>query len=224
MAVPALPRSHSARIGRRRGRPALGIGRAAAAGAALAVVGLAGCGSTAPATGVTRIDGAVVVAYKPCPESTAGLRRVTLTGSADPDRPVWSATLAADGTAALELPVRPRFPGYEIVDRRRPGGLDPTQTYSFDATATDGSSWGGPDVRPGRLRDGRVRVGGQDLPFEEWIERPASCPRVGLVGAIGTGMVVAAVAGGALLGLRGLIGRLGGRARPDDPDLEPTVR
>jgi len=178
---------------------------------------LAGCSSQAPATGVTRIDRAVVVAYKPCGDPGQGLRRVALYGSDDVDRAVWVARYSdRRQPAVLDLPVVKRYPGYTVTDRRPGGQLDPGQRYSFEATSTDGTEWGGPDFELDDLHQGKVRVAGQELVFTDWIDEPVTCPKVGFGGALLTGLVVAAVAGGALLGLRWLT--RGRRAMdPTDP-------
>ena len=184
----------------------------------LVLVGLtapAGCSSDAPAAGVTRIDRSVVVAYKPCPGDDAAIGRLELYGSDDPDVPVWTAAHLTGEVAVLELPVVPRFPGYEITDDRPGGRLDPDQRYSFEATATDGSQWGGPGFSPDDLEQGTVRVAGQELEFAEWIDRPSACPAFSFLDALLTGLVVASVAGGALLVLRRLTRR--GRVGPTDP-------
>jgi hypothetical protein len=178
-----------------------------------AAIGLASCSSQAPSTGVTRIDRAVVVAYKPCGDTgDAGIGRLDLYGSDDPEKPVWSAVHAKGQPAALDLPVVARYPGYRITDRRPGGRLDAGQKYSFDATAIDGTAWGGPGFRTGALRQGRVTVAGQDLAFAEWVDAPTTCPNVTFGGALLTGLVVAAVAGVFLVGLRQVTAR--GRRAP----------
>lgn len=179
---------------------------------ALTPVLAAGCSSTAPSTGVTRIDRAVVVAYKPC-EGSEAIGRLELYGSDDPTRPVWTAVHVAGDPAALDLPVIPQYPGYTITDDRPDGELDPDQRYSFEATGTEGTEWGGPGFRVGDLVQGRVRVAGQDLAFRDWVDSPASCPEVGLAGALLTGGVMAGIAGGALVLFR-LLTRRGRRAAP----------
>ncbi|MCU1498904.1 MAG: hypothetical protein JWM47_2857 [Acidimicrobiales bacterium] len=185
--------------------------------AGLCALVLAGCASQAPATGVTRIDRSVVVAYKPCDDDAGlGLARVALYGSDDVDRPVWLARHTdRRQPAVLELPVVERYPGYTVTDRRTDGQFDPDQRYSFEATATDGTEWGGPGFRVGDLDQGKVRVAGQELDFVDWVDQPASCPEVTFVDALLTGLVVAAVAGSALLVLRRLTRR--GRRGPTDP-------
>lgn len=192
------------------------------ASAALLAVVLAACGSKAPAVGVARIGRVVEVAYKPCdPRSAhAGIARVELFGSDNPETPVWTARHRSGGPAVLELPVVGRFPGYAITDRRSGERFDPDQRYSFEATALDGTEWGGPGFRYRDLRSGRVQVAGQDLDFTEWVDAPASCPNVGFGGALLTGLVVAAVAGGALIGARGL--RRLFRREHEEPEPEPS--
>ncbi|QXC61445.1 hypothetical protein KSP35_00920 [Aquihabitans sp. G128] len=181
---------------------------------AVAALGLAGCSSRAPATGVTRVDRAVVVAYKPCQDDAGlGIRRLALYGSDDVDHPVWEARYV-DRTqpAVLDLPVVERYPGYRITDRRPGGALDEDQRYSFEATATDGTEWGGPGFKVQDLRQGRVQVAGQELEFATWVDSPTPCPKVTFVDALLTGLVVAAVAGSALLLVRRLTRR--GRRAP----------
>jgi hypothetical protein len=182
-------------------------------GLAVASVGLVSCSSKAPTAGVTRIDRAVVVAYKPCGETgDAGIGRLDLYGSDDPETPIWSAVHTDGQPTALDLPVIARYPGYRITDHRPGGTLDDRQRYSFEATAIDGTEWGGPGFRPGALRQGRVTVAGQDLAFAEWVDAPVTCPNVTFAGALLTGLVVAAVAGVFLLALRQITAR--GRRAP----------
>ena len=186
---------------------------------ATATATLAGCGTKAPSTGIARVDHRTVVAFKPCEHAEdAGIGRIDLYGSDDPDNPIWTAIHVDGQPTSLELPVAGRYPGYEITDRRPGNHLDRIQTYSFEAVAVDGTAWGGPSFRVSDLRPGHVRVAGQDLKFAEWIGAPASCPNVSFLGALLTGLVVAAVAGGALLGARGLrnLSRRGRRAPSPD--------
>ncbi|CAN5686793.1 hypothetical protein BH10ACT1_BH10ACT1_01840 [soil metagenome] len=214
---------HHGAVRRRGWRNTSGRQGAAALASALLALGLAGCASEAPATGVTRVDRAVVVAYKPCEDDAGlGIRRLALYGSDDVDRPVWLARYTdRQQPAVLDLPVVERYPGYTISDRRTGGQLDPNQRYSFEATATDGTEWGGPGFRVGDLEQGKVRVAGQELAFVEWVDSPTACPKVGFVGALLTGGVVATVAGLALLGLRRVTRR--GRVGPTDPDAPLPV-
>ncbi|HEX2574972.1 MAG TPA: hypothetical protein VHK88_01400 [Aquihabitans sp.] len=180
---------------------------------------LTACSSTAPAAGVTRIDRAVVVAYKPCPGDDAAIGRIELYGSDDPETPVWVAAHRSGEVAVLDLPVVPRYPGYDITDDRPGGRLDPGQRYSFEATATDSTGWGGPGFSVDDLEQGRVRVAGQELAFAEWVDSPTSCPRLTFVDALLTGLVVAAVAGAGLLLLR----RVTRRGRPSDAGVPGPV-
>lgn len=176
---------------------------------------LAGCGSQAPATGVARVDRHTIAAYKPCGDPDGqGIGRIDLYGSDDPDRPIWTAIHTDGHPAALQVPVTHRFPGYAITDRRPDGHLDRLQVYSFEAVSLDGKGWGGPSFRTTDLVAGKVRVGGRQVTYRTWIAAPQSCPRIGLGGALLTGLVVAGVAGGLLVGLRGLRGlsRRGRRA------------
>lgn len=182
---------------------------------AVGLTALTGCSSDAPAAGVTRIDRSVVVAFKPCPGDDAAIGRLELYGSDDPEAPVWTAAHLTGEVAVLELPIVPRFPGYDITDDRPSGELDPAQRYSFEATATDGIEWGGPGFAPDDLEQGTVRVAGQELEFADWIDRPATCPQFSFFDALLTGLVVAAVAGSALLVLRRITRR--GRVGPTDP-------
>lgn len=187
-------------MGRSSGESGPGWRTPAAVGVAVLVVALGSCSSTAPSTGVTRIDQAVVVAYKPC-EGTEAIDRLALYGSDDPTTPVWTAEHVAGEPASQELPVSPtpRYPGYVITDDRPGGELDGDVRYSFEATGTEGTEWGGPGFRVGDLEQGRVRVAGQDLAYRDWVDSPASCPEVGVGGALLTGGVMAGIAGGALL-------------------------
>lgn len=176
------------------------------------------CASTAPSAGVTRIDQAVVVAYKPCPDDRAAIGSISLFGSDDPDTPVWRATLQPDGIAVTDLPVRARYPGYDIVDRRVDEQLDPSQRYSFEATATDDTEWGGPGFAADDLRQGEVRVAGQILEFRDWVDSPTSCPRFTSVDAASTALVVAGVVSLLLVGLRLVTRRFRrGATDPTDP-------
>lgn len=193
--------------------------RSLLAGLGLGVVALAlaACSNDAPATGVTRIDQAVVVAYKPCPGNDAAIEQLALYGSDDPDVPVWEAQRQTEGIAVLDMPVRQRYPGYDIIDRRTDETLDPLQRYSFEATATDGAEWGGPGFFPDELVQGQVRIAGEELAFREWVDSPTACPEFGLFDAALTGLVVAVVAGVFLIPLRILTSRAG-RTDPDPND------
>jgi hypothetical protein len=178
---------------------------AAVVAAAVVVAALGGCASKAPATGVARVDRAVVLAYKPCGDAgKAGIGRIDIYGSADPERSVWTAVHLDDQPSTLDLPVVHRYPGYDINDRREGNHFDLEQTYSVEAVAIDGTAWGGPGFKVTDLRHGQIRVAGRYLPFTKWVDQPAECPNVTFLGALLTGLFVAAIAGGALLGARGI--------------------
>jgi hypothetical protein len=178
---------------------------AALVAAAVTVASLGGCASKAPATGVARVDRAVVLAYKPCGDAgDAGIGRLDIFGSADPERSVWSAVHVDGQPATLDLPVVHRYPGYDIEDRRPRNHFDVAQTYSVEAVALDGTEWGGPGFKVTDLRRGQIRVAGRYLPFARWVDEPATCPDVTFGGALLTGLFVAAIAGGTLVAARGI--------------------
>lgn len=183
-------------------------------------LGLAGCSNNAPPRGATQIGQTVVVAYKPCPGNEAAIEQLALYGSNDPDVAVWEAQRQPDGIAVLDMPVRARYPGYDIIDRRRSETLDPLQRYSFEATATDDTEWGGPGFSVDELAQGKVRIAGEELAFREWVDSPTACPKLGVFDAVLTGFVVAGVAALFLLVLR-IFTR---RARRTDPDSDDPLR
>jgi hypothetical protein len=184
------------------------------------LVAMAGCAAKAPSAGVARVDRAVVVAFKPCDgdREDAGLGRIDIFGSDDPERSVWSAVHIDGQPATLDIPIVDQYPGYDIKDRRPDDELDEDQTYSVEAVALDGTEWGGPGFRVGDLRAGKIRVAGQYLDFAEWVDEPASCPNVTFVGALLTGLVVAALAGGTLVAARGIRRAVRGGRRAPSPD------
>lgn len=186
-------------------------------GLGLAILGLASCSSDAPASGVTQIDTAVVVAYKPCPGSDAAIEQLALYRADDPEHPIWEAQRQAGGNAVLDMPIRARYPGYDIIDRRTDELLDPRQRYSFAATATDGTEWGGPGFSPDELVQGKVRIADEELAFRDWVDSPRTCSSFGLFDALLTGLVVAGVAGLLLIALRVLTRRVH-RADPGPND------
>lgn len=178
----------------------------------LAVLGLTGCSSDATASGVTQIDTAVVVAYKPCPGSDAAIEQLALYSRDDPEMAIWEAQRQVGGIAVLDMPIRARYPGYDIIDRRTDEILDPRQRYSFTATATDGTEWGGPGFSPDDLVQGRVRIADEDLAFRDWVDSPRTCSSFGPFAAVLTGLVVTGGAGLCLIALRILTRRV---PRPD---------
>ncbi|MCU1455642.1 MAG: hypothetical protein JWN46_3788 [Acidimicrobiales bacterium] len=175
-------------------------------------LGLAGCGTDAPTAAVTRAGGRVVVRYKPC-HAGPRLDRLDLYGSDDPATPVWSARRRPGTAGTLELAVAPVVPGYQIVDRLGAAGPRAGVRYSFDAHSTDGTAWGGPDVRPERLAEGQVTVAGQHLAYRDWAARPATCPHVNLATAALAGLAVAGAAGLLMVVVRRPLRALAGRGR-----------
>lgn len=198
------------RASRRRRGAHWRLGGAATIAGALAIavglVALAGCGPKAPSVGIARVDKTTVIAFKPCggDRKHAGIGRMDVYGSDQPDKAVWSAVHIDGQPATLDLPIVRRYPGYDIVDERPDNHLDRNQRYSVEAVAVDGTAWGGPGFRPGDVASGRVRVAGRVLRFSDWVDEPASCPNVTLLGALLTGIVVAAVAGGSMIAARGV--------------------
>ncbi|MCU1353427.1 MAG: hypothetical protein JWM05_2636 [Acidimicrobiales bacterium] len=176
--------------------------RSAVLAAILASAALAGCATDAPTAAVTLRQGRVVVRYKPC-RASERLAGLDLYGADAPDRPVWSARLRPHARPLLEVTVGASVPGYRVTDRLGARGPQPGVRYSFDARSTDGRAWGGPDVRPEKLRAGRVLVAGRDLAYADWASRPATCPRVTPVSAVLAGLAVAAVGGALMLAVRG---------------------
>ncbi|HEY4378207.1 MAG TPA: hypothetical protein VGM93_13660 [Acidimicrobiales bacterium] len=196
--------------------------RAIAALALVVVLGtmLAGCADQAPAVGVTRRGGAVVVRYKPC-EAADRIQRLDLYGPGSASRPVWSARLRTGASGRTEVAVAPTVAGYQVSDHLGAAGMAPSATYSFDARSTAGAAWGGPDVRPDRLVAGQVRVAGQTLDYATWSRRPVDCPHITFLRAGSAGFVVAAAAAALILGarwiLRGIARRRPVAAEPPGP-------
>jgi hypothetical protein len=179
------------------------VRRPIAALALLVVLGttLAGCADQAPAVGVTRRAGAVVVRYKPCAPADQ-IQRLDLYGPGSSTHPVWSARLRSGASGRTEVAVGPTVAGYQVSDHLGTAGMASSATYSFDARSTAGAAWGGPDVRPDRLVTGQVRIAGQLLDYATWSRRPVDCPRITLVRAGSAGVVVAAAAAALILGAR----------------------
>ena len=143
-----------------------------------------------------------MVAYKPCPGDRSAIERLALRaeGAAGDAAPVWRAQRRPGGIAVLDMPIRSRYPGYAITDRRAGRRLDRATRYTFVATGTDGADWGGPTFSLGDLDQGLVAVGGGTVEFRDWVDSPTSCARslgdrglalgaLVLAGAVGLGLL-----------------------------------
>ncbi|QYG92040.1 hypothetical protein HC251_06040 [Iamia sp. SCSIO 61187] len=178
---------------RRRSGPGGRVGAAAVAGVMAVVAG--GCGGGPDASvGVVRVGDTVEIRAKACGDG--GIERADVVDPAAPEEAVWSAVAVAGDEARRELRVADAVAGYEVTDRRGPGGL-PDRRLRLLVEGPDGARWGGPRFTPSELEEGRLRVAGRDVPLAEWEAEPARCPEVG-VGAALVGGVVTGVAAGAL--------------------------